>query len=115
MIEKGEGQNSDRKAGGDQRTVCGADDDDDKGDEEEERQQVHKIEQGPHIEEGDQLTAPDILTQVGLDGKDGQFLHHKTPQHIEGKIVQDKSAKHPGNILSREEFWQQVGEGYTQE
>jgi len=71
MIEKGERQDADRKGGSHQRTVCGADSADDKGDEDEKRQQVEEMEKGANIEESDQLAAPDILTQIGLDGKDG--------------------------------------------
>ena len=70
MIEKGDGQNADDKANGYQRTMCMPDDSNDKGDEDKQRYEVEKMEQGTDIEKTNQLATPDILRQVGLDGKD---------------------------------------------
>jgi hypothetical protein len=115
MIEEGDGQDADRKAGGYPGTVGGADDSNDKGDKEEKRQQVQEMKEGANIEEPDQLAAPDILPQVGLDGKDGQFLHEEAHKDIYQEIIQDEAAEGVDDILPGKQLWQKIPEGHSQE
>jgi len=88
--------------------VGGADDADDKGNKDEQRQQVQEVEEGANIEEPDQLTAPDILSQIGLDGKDGQFLHQEAHQDVYQEIVQDETTEDRYNILAGKYVRQEI-------
>jgi hypothetical protein len=73
------------------------------------------MEQGTDIEEPYQLAAPDVLTQIGHDRKDWQFLHQETHQDVYRKIIQDKAAKDPDDILAGKKMWQVMLEGEAQE
>jgi hypothetical protein len=88
--------------------MCIADDGDDERNKDKDRQQVEKLEQGANIKETHQLAPPDILAQVGLNGKDGQLLQQETHEDVYRKIVQDKAAKDPDDILAGKKMWQEM-------
>ena len=72
------------------------------------------MEQGANIQEPHQLTPPDILAQVGLDGKDRQFLHQETHQDVYRKIIQYEATKDPDDILAGKKSGQEMPEGEAQ-
>ena len=108
MIEKGGGEDGNDKAAGYQRTVRTADDGDDERNEDEYRQQVEELKKGANIKETHQLTTPDILAQVRLNGKDRQFLQQETHQDIYRKIIQDEAAEGPDDILAGKKSGQEM-------
>ena len=69
------------------------------------------MEKRTNVEETHQLTPPDILAQVGLDGKDRQFLQQKTHQDVYRKIIQNEAAEDPDDILAGKKLGQEMLKG----
>src|SRR5215467_7248041 len=49
--------------------------------------------QRPQVDKGGQLGAPDILEEIGLDGKGGKILEKEAKQDVDKKVIQDQAAK----------------------
>lgn len=69
----------------------------------------------PDIQEFHQLTAADILNEIGLDREHGEFLQHKAQQDVDGEIIEDEAAEDRNDILRREKLVKEMLEGNTHE
>jgi hypothetical protein len=60
------------------------------------------MEKRPDIQEVDQLAFADILSEIGLDREDGQFLEGEPDDQVKGEIVSYEAAEDLDDVLVRE-------------
>jgi len=102
IIEGGDGKQSDHEAGSGQPAISRGDGHNGKRGKKQDRDQVEKMEKRPDIQEVDQLAFADILSEIGLDREDGQFLEGEPDDQVKGEIVSYEAAEDLDDVLVRE-------------